>query len=752
MSETVTVTAETLNNITLDSQAISRGLDAQQLRDLPREQPRHPVVPAAQPERRRRQRTDIQFLGGRDLRRVVHPGRPGLDQRDLRHGRQLGARPRRGRGDAGADELVQRRVRRPRRRRGHDQAREQRLPRQRVLRLQPRRVERAHLQPEARGRRARRPALRDARAALGRQLRRADRRTASCSSSPTTRASNDKAIYGGGRATVPTEAMRNGDFRGTSIKPIDPLTGVEFADQVIPSDRIDPVAQKVMNFFYPLPNQGTVNGGYGVYQQFRPETRERQRTDAPARRAADRQRLDVLPRASYQHRDPNSIIFEAGNALTHLPIARHETQHRGRRSAAGRRSSRRPSSTSSAWATTSTPRSGRARSSRRRSARSSGSRPRRASALTACGFPSINFQSGTFRPTNIADAARNVDRTVNQNAFSISDNFTWIRGGHSIKTGALWNRNMARDGFGFGVNFRGQYRFNARATGNALHRLPARRPSDVRDQVTGRGPLDGHSDDFAVFVQDDWKDRQRPHALPRPALRRRRRVAREGRDDRQLLAEDGGHHIVPSAEVAAQAAAGAHRSRPHAHRRARSGGPTRSSTATRTTSARASASPGGSTRATRRCCAAASASSTRRWPSRASATCSRTNEFRYVNTYRGGGLQQRLLGRHPVLRPGGLRQPGHRPEPREPRHLPVQPDARARAARRLRPARELHGLDDAEAAGGPRLQHAARRARLRSTRRPGGLRAACPTPQYGYYMDVTGNFGRGPVPRRSSSS
>src|SRR6478735_11071332 len=36
MSETVTVSAETLNNITLDSQAISRGLDAQQLRDLPR--------------------------------------------------------------------------------------------------------------------------------------------------------------------------------------------------------------------------------------------------------------------------------------------------------------------------------------------------------------------------------------------------------------------------------------------------------------------------------------------------------------------------------------------------------------------------------------------------------------------------------------------------------------------------------------------------------------------------------------------
>ena len=36
VNETVTVSAEAANNITLDSPAISRGLDAQQLHDLPR--------------------------------------------------------------------------------------------------------------------------------------------------------------------------------------------------------------------------------------------------------------------------------------------------------------------------------------------------------------------------------------------------------------------------------------------------------------------------------------------------------------------------------------------------------------------------------------------------------------------------------------------------------------------------------------------------------------------------------------------
>src|SRR5438552_7476507 len=57
--------------------------------------------------------------------------------------------------------------------------------------------------------------------------------------------SNNKAIFGGGRATVPTEAMRNGDFRGTAIVPRDPLTGQPFPVQVIPPNRIDPAARNI---------------------------------------------------------------------------------------------------------------------------------------------------------------------------------------------------------------------------------------------------------------------------------------------------------------------------------------------------------------------------------------------------------------------------------------------------------------------------------------------------------------------------
>ena len=128
IAETVTVSAEAANNIALESQAVSRGLDEQQLRDLPAEQPRHPGLPAAEPERARRQRRHP-VPGRPDLRRLLRPGRPGLDERDLRHRRQLRPRPRRHLRDPGALELLQRRVRRARRRGRHHEARRQQLPR-----------------------------------------------------------------------------------------------------------------------------------------------------------------------------------------------------------------------------------------------------------------------------------------------------------------------------------------------------------------------------------------------------------------------------------------------------------------------------------------------------------------------------------------------------------------------------------------------------------------------------------------------
>ncbi len=56
-------------------------------------------------------------------------------------------------------------------------------------------------------------------------------------------------------ATVPTAAMRAGDFTGfKTIK--DPLTGKAFPQNQIPAERINPVSKRIQERFYPLPNYG----------------------------------------------------------------------------------------------------------------------------------------------------------------------------------------------------------------------------------------------------------------------------------------------------------------------------------------------------------------------------------------------------------------------------------------------------------------------------------------------------------------
>jgi hypothetical protein len=76
-----------------------------------------------------------------------------------------------------------------------------------------------------------------------------------------TRRTNFTVSYNGNRgsnlfdqyATVPTAAMRAGDYSGVGAQVIDPLTQQPFAGNQIPAARIDPAAQALLRFI-PLPN------------------------------------------------------------------------------------------------------------------------------------------------------------------------------------------------------------------------------------------------------------------------------------------------------------------------------------------------------------------------------------------------------------------------------------------------------------------------------------------------------------------
>lgn len=364
--------------------------------------------------------------------------------------------------------------------------------------------------------------------------------------------SNSKAIFGGGRATVPTAAMRAGDFRGTTITVKDPLTGEPFPGNVIPADRIDPSAQKIMSFFWPLPNQGTLASGYGVFQEFVPKTRNRNRADLRFDHEAT-PNDSIFVRGSYQHYDPNAITFEAGNALTNLPILARKldtatviggwtkifssTVVNEFRAGYNYDKSERQSTFTAAEV-----------------AGELGLENAPSLGADRLGFPGFQFTGGSSstRPGNIADAARAVDRTIRQNAFSISDNVSWVTGGHSLKAGGLFTHNTARDGFGIGVNFRGRYQFNGARTGNAFGDFLLGLPRQVQDQVSNRGPLDGSSNDVAAFVQDDWKVGKDLTVF----LGLRYEIVGVWHESDNTLAnwspEEGGYHVVPNQEIAAK--------------------------------------------------------------------------------------------------------------------------------------------------------------------------------------------------------
>ena len=128
-----------------------------------------------------------------------------------------------------------------------------------------------------------------------------------------------KQLGGGARAIVPTAAMRAGDFSGASFTLTDPQTGLPFPNNVIPANRIDPAAKNIMAFFYPLPNQEQLANGYGAYRQILPLDRNRDRSDFRVDHELTK-KDSLFSRFSWQNRDPDAFTFEqtGGNGGTGL--------------------------------------------------------------------------------------------------------------------------------------------------------------------------------------------------------------------------------------------------------------------------------------------------------------------------------------------------------------------------------------------------------------------------------------------------
>ena len=262
------MTAEGQNNITLECQAIARGLDEQQLRDLPRNSrdiqdflTLNPNVVGGFDA--------IQFLGGRTYgASYIQDGQPssaGIFGELSNAAPGLDAIA----GSAGALELLQRRVRRARRRHRLDQARRQPAPRLVVLRLQRDELNARTYAQTLNGVVARRSQRRHARSPLRHQHRRADHHQPhvllrQLRGQPAEAARRRRA---GGRAD---RGDARGDFSGAAFVLRDPRTGLPFPGNRIPADRlIRPRARSSSSLPAAEPAQA-LPGGYGTYRQILP--------------------------------------------------------------------------------------------------------------------------------------------------------------------------------------------------------------------------------------------------------------------------------------------------------------------------------------------------------------------------------------------------------------------------------------------------------------------------------------------------
>ena len=363
-----------------------------------------------------------------------------------------------------------------------------------------------------------------------------------------------KALGGGAQAIVPSQSMRAGDFSGASFVIRDPVTGQAFPGNRIPANRLDPAAQNLLGMFYPDANQTSLANGYGTYRQILPLTRDRDRVDGRIDHELS-SKDSLFGRVSWQRRDPDAFTFEStggngGGGLTNLGIL-----DRGSRAVTVATGWTRIFSNS----IVNELRGGYSEDVRdRRSQYIAGEVGAAAGievpalAQGVPGFPQFLF-GGANRPSDIRDQRQNTFRDLDQASFSISNNATWLKGRHSLRFGGNYARNFATDGYSTGANdSKGRYNFTGWATGNSFADFLLGLPNQVTEQRNTRGdqPMDTVSNDWALFVQDDFKLSSQLTLF----LGLRYEVVGVFVDKSDIFAnfvlEDGGHHVVPNAQIA----------------------------------------------------------------------------------------------------------------------------------------------------------------------------------------------------------
>ena len=290
-------------------------------------------------------------------------------------------------------------------------------------------------------------------------------------------------------ALLPTVAQRQGDFSAlaSNKRPNDPLNGQPFPGGIIPTSRLDPVAQNILQKMIPL-NNSPDGTSYS--------------TTAPSPISDDQwiARVDHQLTASnrvsgsmFIDRSNTSLPFQSG---TQVPNWANTNAKYSQNNviisdswilSPALISESRFSYTLNKYATlgairTSWPDFG--------SSLVLGALPPRPPSFTVTG----DWKAGTFG-----------EDTMPQSTYAASERLSWIHGGHSIRAGGSvqWN-HFLEDGNWLGA---GQITFSGTATGNAQADFLLGQAATFRQNSGLNRNFSGSNS--SLFVQDDWKAARR---------------------------------------------------------------------------------------------------------------------------------------------------------------------------------------------------------------------------------------------------
>jgi len=296
--------------------------------------------------------------------------------------------------------------------------------------------------------------------------------------------------------SVPSLALRNGDLSAYSGVIKDPQTGLPFANNQIPADRISPVSKAALQYLWPLPNTGPANAIANNYSVNMPTPISSNQEDFRIDHTISSRQTAFL-RGTYKSR---AVETSPTSAQSVIAGTAHQPE--------------RDYSLTAAYNFIITPRlinelrlgvsDVRVLTSTALSARD---------IIAKIGVPlpdppdgstSPTFTINGFQPTGTAGSSVSRSRTL-----QLLDNLSWTSGPHTLKFGGDVRGLSAYFSNVFSSNRAGRYTFNGSVTNSLIGNPYAAFLLGVPD-TTGIGLVNvadsnGHAIHYAFYAQDDWK-------------------------------------------------------------------------------------------------------------------------------------------------------------------------------------------------------------------------------------------------------